>query len=133
MIPDGKKITADYLRVHSAVAALGVRVVGKTPDDRETPWVRVTQVDARNTPGSIPLHLINYMLQLDCFVGEGAGQPQARNLANTVLDALDQMPGVRSGKTVSAAYPVGMTELFSTDFEPARDYVALTAEVLIHA
>jgi hypothetical protein len=132
VIPDGKKIIADYLRAHSAVVAQGARVVGKLPDDRETPWVRVTQIDASKEGNSVPEHLINYLLQLDCFVGEGAGQPQARTLARMVRDALDQMPGVHSGATVAAAHFVGMAELLDTTIEPARDYVALTAEVYMH-
>ena len=54
--PYGEKIVSDWLRAHEGVSAIvDRRVVGKTPDDTDAPWIRLTQLDAQSTGG--PHHL----------------------------------------------------------------------------
>lgn len=140
MIPDIEKVAGSYLRADSAVAAIvGRRIVGKTPSSVGEAWVRVTQLDARDAPDSRAEHLINYLLQFDCFAGyeppddAGHGQPEANLLARTVRDALWDMPGVHDDTVVTSVRFTGMTRIPDTDFEPARERVILTASIHAHA
>lgn len=135
MIPHGRKICADFLRAHDAVAAITGRVVTRTPDETDEPWVRVTRLDAANEVGSRPEHLIDFMIQLDCYAGgehgTDGGLPEAELLARTVRAALfDDLPG---NAGVTAVRIVGDTQLPDTAFEPARDRIALTALVWMHS
>jgi hypothetical protein len=134
LIPDGKRLVADYLRSHSSITALSARVVGKSPEDRSTPWIRVTQIDAQNAAGSLPEHLISYLLQFDCFVAPTEGHPQARTLAHTVraIFSPPNTPLMAGGATVSGVRFVNEAELTDSNTEPATEYVALTAEAFIH-
>jgi hypothetical protein len=134
VIPDGEKITSRYLREHADVAALVDRVVGKTPDTTSTPWVRLTQLDATNAPGSRREHLISYLLQLDCYAGADGGQPEAKLLARTVRAALELMPdATHDGAVCTSVRIVGDVRRPDTDFEKARERVILTAIVHLHA
>lgn len=132
MIADGERIVSDYLRSHADVDALGTRIVGKTPSSLSASWVRVTQLDASNAPNSIPEHLISYLLQIDCYASASGGQREANLLGRTVRGALQEMPGVHDGITVSAVITTNDHRTQDTDLEPARDCRILTVEVYLH-
>lgn len=132
MIPNIEKIAGDYLRGHPDVAALGARVVGKPPSQTESPWVQLRQLDASDAPTSRAEHLINYLLQADCYAGKEGGQPEAVLLARTVRAALHAMPGVRDGVVITSARFTGMARIPDTDFESARERVVLTATIHAH-
>lgn len=134
MIPDAEKLVSNYLRNHFDVAALAARVVGKTPATTTTAWVRVTQLAANADLDSRADHLVNFMVQLDCYAGSTGGQPEANLLARTVREALHEMPDETFvDAVVSSARFVGMLRLPDQDFEPARERVVLTAQVYAHA
>lgn len=134
MIPYGLKITADFLRAHDAVTAICDRVVTKTPSSTSEPWVRVARLDARNEAGSAVEHLIDFLLQFDCYAGSEGGLPEAELLGRTVRAALhDDLPGTPDlGAVVTNVRIVGDTDLPDTTFEPARDRVAITALIWMH-
>jgi hypothetical protein len=132
MILDGKKVVADHLRSHSSISSLNCRVVGKPPDDRSTPWIQVTQINATNQGATTVEHLVNYTLQFSCFVGPNDGHPVARSLAHTVRGIIAPGAPVTAGTVTFTAEPIGETELFDPDSEPAREYVALTANIYMH-
>lgn len=129
MISDVEAIVTSYL-----AAETGARVMGETPADLDEPWVRVTQLDASNEAVSRPEHLIAYMLQLECYAGEGTdGQEQAQTLAAEVRDALARMEGKHGGATISGVRFAGMPRVPDTTLEPARQRFILTAHVFAHA
>jgi hypothetical protein len=133
LIPDCEKLTSDYLRTHAEVSTLTSRIVGKTPSDTSDPWVRVTQLDASNQTLSRPEHLIEYLIQFDCYAGVDGGQPEAKTLASTVREALADMPGATyDGAVCTNARFTGMARIPDTDFEPARERVILDATIWMH-
>lgn len=135
MIPYAEKIVSDFLRDHEAVVALGARVVSKPPPSRATPWVRVTKLDALNDRRSTPEHLIDFLLQFDCYASDDNGVPEASLLGRTVRAALhDDLPGTTLADAVVTSVRItGDTRLPDPSFEPARERVVLTAAIHIHS
>ena len=111
---------------------IGERIVGDTPRDITFPWVRLTQLDARNEANSQPEHLIDFMLQLECYAGSG-GQGEAHQLAAEVRQALADMPGQHEEGVVTCVRFTGMPRIPDTAIEPARQRYILTARVYIHS
>ena len=139
LIPDAEQVIGGYLREHASLIALQANVAGRTPSALAKPWVRLTQLDGQNAPGSSAEHLIGYLLQLDCYAGDEAmrdfaGQMQAWLLARSVRAALHELMGAtRSGAVVAQVSFAGMARIPDSDFEPARERVILTATVRMHA
>jgi hypothetical protein len=130
-IPNGEAIISAYLRNQT-----GERIVSRTPSDTSTSFVRLTQLDAANEAISTPEHLINYMLQLDCYAGdsEQGGHKEASDLATTIRAALDQMPRVGvKGATVTSVRFTGHARMPDTEFEPARERFIIDSIVILHA
>lgn len=133
LILDGEKLVSQLLRVHANVAALNTRIVGKTPTQTASSWVRLTQLDARNAPGSRAEHLIDYLFQADCYAGADGGQPEASLLGRTIRAALHEMAGFSNAEAVVTSVRFnGMVRIPDTEFEPARERVILTATVHMH-
>lgn len=129
-----KKIVSDFLRTHEAIAAFDARVVGKTPKQTTQPWVRVTLIDAQGDRRSRADHLIDFLLQCDCYAGTEGGQPEADRLALAVRAALhDDLPGERGDAVVTAVLITGHGDRLDTDFEPARPRVIVDASVFAHS
>jgi hypothetical protein len=133
VIPYAEKILSDHLRTDADLVAMGARVVGKTPSTTAEPWVRVTQLDAQDIPSSDSEHLIDFLVQFDCYAGSDGGQPEANLLARTVRESLrEARDATHSGAVVTRARIVGHLRLPDQDFEPARERFVLTAAVHIH-
>lgn len=126
-----EKIVSDHLRSHADVQTLGARVVGKTPENTDTPWVRVTQLGGRDE--DVPGHFVSYLVQLDCYAGKSGGQPEANLLQRTVRAALTEIGGVHGDAVVSGAMVVNAARIPDEDFEEARERFALTANVWAHS
>jgi hypothetical protein len=129
-VPDIEKIVSNILRTHADIVALNARVVGKTPDDKSTPWVRVTELDSPQI--NQPEWLISFLVQFDCYAGATGGQPEATNLARAVRAVLTAAPGAQSGGVISGVRNLGGPRQLDTDLEPARDYKIHTAEIFAH-
>ena len=129
-----EKIVGEYLRAHADVVATGARVATKLPATLTNPWVRITLLDAPSDPVDSSDHLVNHLLQLDCYAGNtlDGSQQQAHGLYAAVRDALNEMAGVRGGAVVSSARFVGVVFLPDAALEPARDRYIITAEVAAH-
>jgi Protein of unknown function (DUF3168) len=129
-IPDIEAVLTAYL-----TAQTGERIVGTTPNDISTPWVRLTQLDARNEATSRPERLIEFVVQLDCFAGEPkeGAQAEASELAREVRATLAEMEGVYGGVTVTDVRFSGMPRIPDTTKEPARERFVLTAHVYAHS
>jgi hypothetical protein len=132
VIPDAEKIVGRYLREHPDLVALGARVVSKTPDNVATGWVRVSQLDDPAVGGRRSDHLIEFMLQLDCYAGATGGQPEASLLNRTVRQALTDMPGEHYRAVVTGVQHLSAPRLPDSDFEPARERYARTVLVWMH-
>lgn len=128
LIPDMEKIASSWIR-----STLGdVRVVGKPPGDTATAWVQVVQLDARQADNSPADHLVDFLLQLDCYAGGQGGQPEATLLGRRVRAALHGLPGVRNGAVVTAARITGDARIPDTTFEPARERRVITTTIWAH-
>jgi hypothetical protein len=134
LIPDAELAVGAYLRTHDDIEALGARVLGKTPADTGRPWVRLTQLDAREAGNSRVEHLIGFLVQLDCYADTDNEQGDAVVLGRSVRAALNQLPNtIVSGAVVTRVEFIGHTRLPDPDFEPARERVIITAEIHMHA
>lgn len=140
---NGEKIVNDWLRATTAVTAITNptaatgqdRIVSKTPGDTTRPWVKATLINARSVHADVH-HLIEFTLQLDCYASYTGGQPQAYSLMDAVRAALQAMPGVRSGVTVTRAaatwFRLVDPDLKGNDDNPRERYI-LTSSVFMHA
>ncbi len=134
LAPDAEAIVAVFLRQHPDVVALGASVRLTPPDKSHAdPWVMVTQLGDPNVDGMPVDHLLEHMLQLDCYSG-GGGAPQAKLLARTARAALQTLEGqARDGATfTSVRFGAGARRSTDTDFKPPRERVTLTAYVCAH-
>jgi hypothetical protein len=140
-LPYMEAIVGRYLREWPAVNDLvGNRVAGKFPSSTTDPWVVVRLLDPNNAGASSEFeHLVEYMLQIDCYAGEGeggadgGGQDEAWAIAATVRAALVEMPSaVLEEVDVTAVTFSSMPRVQDTDFKPARQRYALTAHVYAH-
>jgi hypothetical protein len=128
VIPDGEKITGKFLRERPAMTNLGARVVGKTPEDTSTPWVRLTQLDAKSVGGHRSDHLVEFYFQLDCYAGEEGGQPEASLLTRTVREELTQrmVAASHTGAVVTGVDVRSAPRIPDRDWEPARERFVMT-------
>lgn len=126
-----EKIVSDFLRSHDTIEALGARVVGKTPESTDTPWVRVTQLGGLDE--DVAGHFVSYLIQLDCYAGADGGQPEANLLQRTVRAALTEIAGVHGDAVVSGARVVNAARVPDDDFEEARERFILTVETWAHS
>lgn len=124
LIPDIERVASDYLRTHADIVALSTRIVGKTPDSKTTSWVRVTELDSPQV--NHPDHLVEFMVQCDCYAGATGGQPEVKTLARTVRAVMGTLPN--AGVTALGG-PRGL----DTDLEPARDNKVEVFLVYAHA
>ena len=130
---DIERLVARYLRDHPDIEDLGTRVRATTPakdtGGTDLPWVRVRMLDWRRVTRANWLK--NYMVQLDVYAGVTGGQPEA-NLHALAVDALlEAMPGEHADGVVTKVTTSG-THLPDGDFEPARERVVITAEIVAH-
>jgi hypothetical protein len=138
LIPNAEAIVGDYLREHPDIVALDAHVAGTGPSDTKRPWVRVTQLDDPAVD-EISDHLIEYMLQLDCYAGGAAmeahsGQSEASLLSRTVRAVLKEMEAETVGGAVVAGVRfVSNPRIPDEAFKPARERFARTVIVWMHA
>jgi hypothetical protein len=98
--------------------------------------VRVTQLDGADV--SNVEHLIDYLVQFDCYAGKDAmddhvGQAEASLLARTVRAVLKAAKGQTiGGAVISSVRFQGMPRIPDPDFEPARERYVLTATIHMH-
>lgn len=112
----------------------GERIVGETPSNTGTPWVRVWLQDVldRTEPTD---HLLMYPVQLDCYAGTPgpAGQGEAFEIASTIRDFLLAMRHEDFTDAVVTNVRVrGPRRFPDTDFNPARQRYILDAELYVH-
>jgi hypothetical protein len=138
-IVDAKKIVSDYLREHADLVSFPSRVLGNPPSKTDTPWVRVTQMDATDQ-GSVQIdRLMMFWLQCDCYASkppgqEGGGMPEARRLGNTVRATLKSMERqTLDGAVISFVGVRGPKEIPDTSFEEARARTIVEADVYLRA
>jgi len=141
VIPDVEVLAGAWLREHPDIQAFDARVAGRTPSPaaQRKPWIRLTQFDANDDEVASIEHLIDYLLQLDCYAGEDAmkahtGQAEASALARAARAVLKAQQGrARDGVVISKVTFQGMPRIPDADFEPARERVILTATIRLHA
>lgn len=133
---DTTKATASFLRDHAELqAAIGRRVVVKTPSQVDDPWVRYTMLDQPKVPGGRTEHLTTALLQWDCYAGAHGGQPEAASIGYLIRHLLtSELPGsaLDDGTVVTDVQVIGHMRMPDGDFEPERERVILTTQVVAH-
>lgn len=135
MHADLEQLVVDYLSSVTAVTALTDRIGTKTPPTIDDPWIRVQTLDDAQRAGSTALHVIDGLVQIDCYAGStrAGAKAEASTLALTVREAIAAMPAATGllGVVTSARVP-SLRPLPDPDFDPARDRYILTAEFVAH-
>jgi len=132
---DAVAIVGGYLRGLKPISDLvGERVSHKSPEDFGEPWVRITQLDARNeTPTRKVEHLVSYYLQIDCYAGDDNRFAEASDLAIAVRGALVAITAADLAEAVATDVGfMSMPSVPDTDLKPARERFILDAEVFMH-
>ena len=117
--------------------SLDARVAPRTPDSTSKPWIRVTVIDdGDSTVGHD--HLIEYMVQLDCYAGNTAmaahtAQAEASLLYRTARAVLKAKEGMQVDSVVVTSVECRGTRVPDTSAEPARERFIATATVMAHA
>jgi hypothetical protein len=125
---DSEKVLSKYLRDQT-----GARLVGKTPENTDKAWVRLTLLDDPAVEGHRSDHLIEAYVQLDCYAGKDGGQPEANELSLSIRAALvDIADHTLEGATASGSAPRRRRSP-DPEFTPARERVIVTARVWLHA
>lgn len=138
-IPDVDHIIGNHLATHPDIVAItgARRVVNKTPNSTDAPWVRLTMLSASSRHRLE--HLIESYFQFDCYSSKaglnGSQQADAARLALAVRAAVMDMENASlSGLTVTGAEIRGHARVpDSVVGEPARERYVLSAVVWCHA
>ena len=134
--PDIEQLVGDWLRTDPTITALVAgRVVGRTPDDTTDAWARVTLIDDRQVAGSSVLHLVDALIQIDCYAGDldrGHAKEEARDLAAAVRARLHDMPGVHGAAVVTDVSNLALRPSPDPDLTPARERYIVTANLFAH-
>jgi hypothetical protein len=135
LTPDIETVVQEYLASLPEVEAIaGDRVVLKTPDDTDEPWVRVFQLEAPRAGKSPADYLIAYYLQLDCYSGTAGELAQASLLMRTVRAALTEMHDHDHDGAVVTGSRIHRARRFpDRDFTPPADRYMITATLWAHA
>lgn len=134
-MPDLEQLVIDYLAGVTAVTAITDQIGTRTPLSIDDPWIKVTTLDDAQKPGSPTLHLIDGLVQIDCYAGSArtGAKAEASALALKVREAIVAMPAASGllGVVTSARVP-SLRPLPDEDFDPARDRYILTCELVAH-
>lgn len=126
-------IVVGYLKTQKAVTDLaGERIAHKTPETLDEPWVRITQLDARNETGTREVeHLVSYYLQVDCYAGKANRYTEAEDLAIAVRAALVVIP--KADLDGAVATDVGFLSMPSDpDPDMGRERMITDCEIFMH-
>lgn len=138
LIPDAEILVGRWLREHPDLTAMNANVGPRTPTAMTRPWIRVTQLDASDSTTLAIEHLIEWMIQLDCYAGSTAteafaGQAEASRLTRTARAVLKARQGrVSDGLVVSRVVFGGQSRIPDTSFEPALERFVLTVLITGH-
>ena len=132
-ILDMVAIVGEYLRSQESVSDLvDDRVSHKTPETLDKPWVRITQLDARNETGTREVeHLVSYYLQIDSYAGKANRYAEATDLAIAVRAALVVLP--KASLDGAVATDVGFLSMPSDpDPDVGRERLITDVEIFAH-
>lgn len=133
LILDMVAIVGDYLRGQESVSTLvGDRVSHKNPELFDEPWVRITQLDARNETGTrVVEHLVSYYLQVDAFAGKANRYAESVDVAIAVRAALVDLP--RAELEGAVVTDVGFMSMPSDpDPDMGRERMITDVEIYAH-
>jgi hypothetical protein len=139
VLPNIEAIVGTVLRTHPDIAALGVNVAGRTPATTTGPWIRVTLIATLDSATSQIEHLVQYVVQVECFAGKTAtdsftGQAEAWNLKAAARAVLKSTEGTTvAGAVITQVTFSGDSRIPDTSMEPARERYILVVEIRAHA
>lgn len=126
-------IIVGYLLTQESVTDLvGDRIAHKTPETLDDPWVRITQLDARNETGTREVeHLVSYYLQIDAYAGKANRYTEVEDLAIAVRAALVVI--TRAHLDGAVATDVGFLSMPSDpDPDEGRERMITDVEIFMH-
>ena len=127
---NAEKLIAIALRADPALS--DARFVATTPSRTDTPWVRITQLDATDDATSSVERWIEYYLQLDIYAGADGGVPEANNLNRLCRLSLKALQGTTLGTdaVVSEVRFTSNPRIPDSDVdEPARERFVLDTTI----
>jgi hypothetical protein len=134
VIPDGQKIVSDYLRGHSLLSALDLRIVGHPPENTDDPWVFVLETAAPERPNLRGDHVVDFWFDLNCYAGVDGGLPEVVYIKRAVREAINQMPASSHDGAVVSRTKVGDgMRLDDPHFDPPRERYVLSAMITMHS
>jgi hypothetical protein len=128
LVPDAEKVLSKHLREHT-----DARVVGKTPQNTDDAWVRLTLLDDPAVDGARHERLIEAYVQLDCYAGEEGGQPEANNLSREVRAGIVGMPEYAHADGVVVTGATARRRRSPDATFDGRERVIVTARVWMHS
>ena len=134
MIPDIEVLVVTHLRATLAVTSLTSRIGTRTPSSLQGQFARVTSLDERQTPRSPALHLIDCLVQVDCYGSSNrdSAHAEASLLARTIREAVHAMPSASHSGAVVTAARVSSSRQPDATLEPPRERYVLTCELTVH-
>lgn len=128
MIVDAEALVTAYLK-----AQTGVRVVGRTPTDTKTPWVRVTLLDDPSTDGGVAERAFECYLQLDCCAGTNGSQQTAHDTYAAIRTALADIHNhTHALGVVTGAPKIRGSRQPDEAYEPAMERYVISATIWMH-
>jgi hypothetical protein len=127
---NAERLVADFLRAHPETSSL--RFVAETPDKdhRGEGWVQIQVIDGPQQDAAD--HLVDWLIQFDCYAGKDGGVPEAIAMGAAVRKALQDIQGKHDRGVASRAMVMDGPRGLDTDFEPARERKILTASIPMH-
>ena len=134
MLPDIEILVVAHLRNTQSVIDLTTRIGTRTPSSLAGQFVKVTVLDDQQTPGSKALHLVDCLVQIDCYGSSNrdSAHAEASLLARTVREAVIAMPSASHTGAVVSSARASSRRLPDTDLEPARERYIVTGTLSLH-
>lgn len=127
-VPDSEKVISKHLRKQTEA-----RLVGKTPENTDEPWVRLTLFDDPAIEGSRTDYAIEAYVQLDCYAGEDGGQPEANSLSREIRAAIVDMPNHEHADAVVVSGATARRRRSPDATLQGRERVIVMARVWMHS
>lgn len=134
MLPDIEILVVQHLRNTAAVTALTTRIGTKSPSNLAGQFVKVTVLDDQQTAGSKALHLVDCLVQIDCYGSSNhdSAHAEASLLARTVREAVVAMPAAAHTGAVVTSARASQRHLPDTELDPARERYIVTGTLSLH-
>lgn len=130
-IPNGESVLATFLNSKRGDWGGLPRIVNKTPDNHNLPWVRLTQLSAPSETEPVD-HLIRFMIQVDIYPGKDGGRSEANELGGKIRELLRTMPGNTDDAVTTGVECIGDSSETDDALKPPVEYRSQTYYIWMH-